>query len=109
MKANSLFFISIILCSLNVKAGVPTESQCPNYKVTRNAAITALAEPTYVCSDMMRDEKYSSLNFKTFFDKATGRCMLSIGISGVVNGNSKTCNVTRKVKEVEDGKVTFIE
>ncbi|MBU3588755.1 hypothetical protein [Polynucleobacter sp. 80A-SIGWE] len=90
-------------------AYAPTESQCSGYKVSRMVAIASFADPTYVCSDMMRDDAYSSLNIKTYFDKSSGKCMMNIRMSGIRDGNSKTCNTTKKVIEVKNNLITSVE
>ena len=109
MNIKKMIFICMAFLSAQALADAPTQRDCANYKVSRNAAIEAFADPTYVCSDMMRDEAYSSLSIKTYFDTASGKCMLNARMSGIRDGNSKTCNVTKKVREVKNNMVLHVD
>ena len=80
--------------------------KCEEYKVAKIAAITAVAEPTFACSNMIRDDAYSQFVVSTEYKN--GKCYLNVFVSGIIDGNSKTCNISKEVDKVEDNRVMFV-
>ena len=85
----------------------PEALQCSGYEVSKMAAITAVAEQTFQCSNMIRDGGYSQFNVSTSFKN--GACFLNVNVSGIINGNSKTCSVSKEVDKVENNRIMFVK
>ena len=73
-----------------------TKAECESYKISKMAAHTAVAEWTFVCGDMIKNNNYSDLRVSTEY--ANGRCMMNVRVSGTINGNSKTCQARVEVR-----------
>jgi hypothetical protein len=81
--------------------------QCSSYEVSKIAAMTAVAEPTFQCSNMIRDGGYSQFDVSTSF--ANGACFLKVKVTGIINGNSKSCAVSKEVSKVENNRIMFVK
>ena len=97
-------------------AGVLTESKqsedadkinCESYEVSKIAVQTGVADWTFACSDMVRDGAYSELRVSTKY--INNKCMVNMHVSGIINGNSKTCNVSKEVDKVLNNMVMYVK
>jgi hypothetical protein len=98
--------IAILFCGVSVVSySKSMKAQCEGYEVSRGAAITTVADSTFECSDMIRDSRYSDLRVSTTY--VGNKCMLNVYVSGIIKGNSRTCNVSREVDVVKNNMVMF--
>lgn len=88
---------------------------CSQYKISKQAAMSALINSSSAnlsvleCTDMIRDGTFLSLSANSSLNAASGKCVIYVQVSGIKNGNSKSCAGSGVAKLIENEMIKSIE